>query len=82
MAEAVANALAIIAEVPEVDQTLTLCGFVNPVHHFYLIDLEDINSLDGALEILWMMLSRTWQRGMKLAFRRVECFLGFVVFSG
>jgi hypothetical protein len=48
MAEAVVNALAIIAEVPEVDQTLTLCGFVNPVHpRARLIELEDIDSLDA-----------------------------------
>jgi hypothetical protein len=48
MAEAVANALANIARLPEVDQTWTVCGLLNPVHRACLIELEDIDLLDAS----------------------------------
>jgi hypothetical protein len=53
MAEVAAtNALVILAEFPKVDQTLTLCEFMNLVHRAHLIELEGFETIDDFGDIL------------------------------
>jgi hypothetical protein len=48
MAEAAENAaLIILAGVLEMNQALTLCGFVNPVDRARLIEIEGLDTLDA-----------------------------------
>jgi hypothetical protein len=48
MAEAAENAaLIILAGVPEMNQVLTLCGFVNPVDRARLVEIEGLDTLDA-----------------------------------
>jgi hypothetical protein len=48
MAEAAENAaLIIMAGVPEMNQVLTLCGFVNPVDRTRLVEIKGLDTLDA-----------------------------------
>jgi hypothetical protein len=45
-AQAQAMALEFLAEFEEMDRTLFLCGFANPIQRFRLIDAKGLDTLD------------------------------------
>jgi hypothetical protein len=63
-AAAEAQALAFLADFPEMDRTLTLCGFTSPVQRFRLIDQEGLDTLESFGDIpdgTFDRTARTWE---------------------
>jgi hypothetical protein len=63
-AQAQAEALEFLAEFEEIDHTLFLCGFANPIHRFGLIDGEGLDTLDSFGDIpdeTFDHTARTWE---------------------
>jgi hypothetical protein len=72
VAAAQAEALEFLEEFEEIDRTLFLCGFANPIHHFCLIDGEGLDTLDSFGDIPDETFDRTvcmWEsKGERIAF--------------